>query len=168
MGQRRSKEEAAAAKAEYLKQKAIRDQVRAEKKAKREQMAKERLERKAAREKRRQMTEGERAKAKKEAGSERKRRRGEEKTWYDLLPVFEGTVEVGKTYTVKFAGGLQVGTLTEVKKVKDMGDEQQVRPGTEDLVYYWITNEERGRTWHHPVHREDFIAEGHWYRNSEE
>ena len=63
MGKRRSKEEAAAAKAEYLKQKAIRDQVRAEKKAKREQMAKERLERKAAREKRRQMTEGERAKA---------------------------------------------------------------------------------------------------------
>lgn len=166
---KRSHEEVIAAREAYLKAKAERDQARAEKKVQRERFIREKQERKVARERRKNMTEGERAQALHEAKLEKlNKRRGKnaENSWWYELPVFKGEVVLGKTYTVKFAGGFERGVLEKIER-SGLDNDLYVRPGTEGSIFYIIKSVENGRTWRYPVHREDIIAEGFWYRDQE-
>lgn len=163
---KRPHEEVVAAREKYLLAKAERDKARVERKERAQTLLKERQERKAARERLKKMSEGERAQVKHKARLEKLKEKGgkdSESSWYYNLPVYQGTVEIGKAYTVKFAGGLVRGKLEQIERV-GVDSEEYVRPGAEGSTWYTICARERSRDWHYPVRREDFIAEGNWYR----
>ena len=157
---RRSKAEVAAAREQYLKEREAKQQARAERRAEREKIIAERQARKEQREKLRNMTEGERAQAKYEAKLEKARKDNKKET-HPLARVkpYQGMVEVGKDYTIRFAGSLHYGTCIQHKSPEDIPEEGQVRVRYE--IFLLETREPKsGGYWIYPAKREDILAEG--------
>lgn len=159
---RRSKEEVAAAREQYLKEREARQQVRAERKAQRGQLIAERQARKEQREKLKNMTEAERAQARYEVKLEKVRKASKKGDVHPInrIKPFSGTVRVGDWYTIRFAGGLRYGECIQHKSPEDAVEEGQVRVRYD--IFIFRTKEPRagGGFWTYPVKREDVLAEG--------
>lgn len=153
---RRSHEEVELARKAYL-------EAKAEKKAKQEQILRERQERRLAREKLKALSEGERAQRKHELNLAKKKIGSENVGWYYNLPVFQGNVELGKVYTVKFAGGLESGILEKIER-PGIDNDTYIRSGGNSSAFYTIKSVKNESIHRYPVYREDIVAEGYWNR----
>ena len=172
---RRSKAEVAAAREQYLKEKEARQQARAERQALREAKQQARAERQAAREKliaERQarkeqreklkaMTDGERAQVRYEQKLEKARKANKVEVHpLNRIKPYEGNVEVGEWYTIRFAGGLKYGKCVQHKRPEDAVEEGQVRVRYEIFSFETKEPKRGGGFWIYPAKREDIIWKG--------
>ena len=152
--------EVVAAREQYLKEREARQQARAERKAEREKLQAERQARKEQREKHKAMTDGERAQARYEQRLEKARKANKSEVHpLSRIKPYEGNVEVGVWYTIRFAGGLKYGKCISHKRPEDAVEEGQVRVRYE--IFSFESKEPRpGGFWIYPAKREDIIARG--------
>ena len=156
----KEKEERLKARAERQAQREARQQARAERQAEREKLIAERQARKEQREKLKAMTGGQRAQLRYEQKLEKARKLNKKEVHpLSRVKAYEGTVELGKWYTIRFAGSLKYGKCIQHKSPEDTPEEGQVRVRYD--IYSFETKEPRsGGFWIYPAKREDILAEG--------
>ena len=157
---RRSKEEVAAAREQYLKEREAKQQARAERKAQQEQLKAERQTRKEQREKLKTMTESERAQIRYELKLEKVRNKNKEQV-HPILKIkpYQNELIVGKWYTIRFAGSLVYGQYIQ-EQAAGVDEENGIRRRYSLFLFQSKMARPGGGFWTYPVTLENVLCEG--------
>lgn len=163
--QRRKKrphDEVVAAREQYLKELEERKKARAERKAEREKLYAERQARKAERERIKSLPEQQRLQLRYEQKLEKARKANKKETHpINKVSMYQGPLQAGDWYTIRFAGGLHYGQFLK-EETAGIDEENGMR---RRYSLFLFKSKEKGSGssngyWVYPVTRENILCEG--------
>lgn len=157
---RRSKEEVAAAREQYLKEREARQQARAERKAQWEQLIAERQARKEQREKLKTMSEPERAQARYRIKLEKIRNANKEQVHpIQQIKPYQDKLTIGNWYTIRFAGSLVYGQYIQ-EQAAGVDEENGTKRRYSLFLFRSKMAKPGGGFWTYPVTSDNILCEG--------